>query len=76
VTAAVRALVDHGFGELGLHRVEIGAAPDSTGSCAVAQRLGFTREGTRREAERHHDRYRDIVLYSLLRPEREELLRR
>lgn len=66
MTAAVRALIAHGFGPLGLHRIELRIAPDNARSQAIAERLGFTREGVLREAEQFPDRFGDLVLYSLL----------
>jgi ribosomal-protein-serine acetyltransferase len=69
VTRAVRALVDHAFTDLGLHRVELRTAPDNMRSRAVAGRVGFTQEGTLREDERFGDRFADSVVYSVLAPE-------
>jgi ribosomal-protein-serine acetyltransferase len=69
MTAAVRALVDHAFGGRGLHRVEIAAAVDNARSRAIPERLGFREEGVRRAAERHGDRYLDLVVYALLAPD-------
>ena len=66
MTAAVRALVAHAFDERGLHRIEIAAAVDNARSRAIPERLGFRAEGVRREAERHGDRYLDLVVYALL----------
>jgi ribosomal-protein-serine acetyltransferase len=66
MTAAVHALVDHAFGVWRLHRVEISAAVGNARSRAVAERLGFREEGVRREAERHGDRYLDLVVYAVL----------
>jgi ribosomal-protein-serine acetyltransferase len=66
MTAAVRALVDHAFGEWGLHRVVIEAAVDNAPSRAVPERLGFREEGVRRAAERHGERYLDLVVYAML----------
>jgi ribosomal-protein-serine acetyltransferase len=68
MTRAVRALVDHAFGELELHRVEIQAAEGNRRSRAIPERLGFEQEGVRREAERVGDRYLDLVVYGLLAP--------
>ncbi len=65
-TAAVRALTAHAFTAWDLHRVELRAAPDNAPSRAVAERCGFVEEGVAREAERIGDRYRDLVVYSLL----------
>lgn len=69
VTAACRALIDHGFRELGLHRIEIEAAPGNERSRRVPERLGFRREGVRREAGRTSHGYVDLVVYGLLEHE-------
>jgi ribosomal-protein-serine acetyltransferase len=69
MTAAVRALLRHGFEVLDLHRISIGAAPGNARSRAIPERLGFTEEGVLRESERFPDRFGDIVVYSILRHE-------
>lgn len=69
VTRAVRALIDHAFGVLKLHRIEIRCAPGNTQSHGIPLRLGFARERTLREAERLYDRYVDSVVYGILRNE-------
>jgi ribosomal-protein-serine acetyltransferase len=66
ITEAVRALVDHAFGAWGLHRIEIAAAVANARSRAVPERLGFREEGVRRDAERHGDRFVDLVVYAML----------
>jgi ribosomal-protein-serine acetyltransferase len=66
VTRAVSALAEHGFGELGLHRIEIRAATDNTRSRAIPERLGFTQEGVLREAELVGDQRQDLAVYGLL----------
>jgi ribosomal-protein-serine acetyltransferase len=68
MTRAVSALVDHAFGELELHRVEIQAAEGNRGSRAIPERLGFQQEGILREAECVGGRYMDLVVYGLLAP--------
>lgn len=65
VTAACRALMAHGR-ELGLQRFEIRAALENTRSAAVAERLGFEREGVHRSAMRVADRRFDSVTYGLI----------
>lgn len=66
VTRTCEALLDYLFGELRLHRVEIRCAAGNTRSCAVPERLGFTREAVLREAEWAEDRYNDLVVWSIL----------
>jgi ribosomal-protein-serine acetyltransferase len=67
MTAAVGALVRHGFEKLHLHRVEIRTDVLNRSSCAVAERLGFQREGVLRQSYRISDeRYSDDAVYSML----------
>jgi ribosomal-protein-serine acetyltransferase len=66
MTRACEALIDYGFGELGLNRIVIRAATDNLRSQAVPQRLGFTREGVERQSEWLNDHFLDMVVYSLL----------
>jgi len=67
MTAAVRALVRHGFEELRLQRVEIRTDVLNRSSCAVAERLGFQLEGVLRQSYRISDeRYSDDAVYSML----------
>jgi ribosomal-protein-serine acetyltransferase len=67
VTKACQLLVDHGFRDRHLHRIEIHAAADNLRSRAVAERLGFALEGTMRDGHRKpDDTYVDQVVYGLL----------
>lgn len=69
VTRVCRALIEHAFGEMGLHRVTICAAPDNARSRAIPERLGFAEEGRLREAEPMPHGYHDLVVYGLLEQE-------
>lgn len=69
MTRAVRALVDHAFRGLGMGRVEIKTAAGNARSRAVAERLGFTKEGVLRDAEYSAEGPVDQVVYGLLRGE-------
>jgi ribosomal-protein-serine acetyltransferase len=67
ITAACRRLIDYGFHERKLHRIEIHAAAGNHRSRAVAERLGFTFEATTRDGHRMPDgTYVDQVVYGLL----------
>jgi ribosomal-protein-serine acetyltransferase len=49
-----------------MHRVELICMVDNARSRAVAERLGFTLEGIKRESEWINGAFRDHALYSLL----------
>lgn len=69
VTRATRALIDYGFGELGLYRMEIRCEPANEPSFGVPERLGFTLEGVARGWATFRDRQVDHRVYSMLRDE-------
>lgn len=67
--------LDHLFGKLGLNRTVIRYFTGNERSAKVAERLGFTCEGTLREAAFLYEKPVDIVCTSMLRREW-ELLRK
>ncbi len=69
VTRASRVLTEIAFRELSMHRVWLTADPTNTRSCAVAERLGFSREGIRREDTYTDGRFRDTAIYAILEDE-------
>lgn len=69
VTRSVSAMLDYTFGELNLNRVGLQAEVGNVASEAVAQRLGFVREGVRRATWMNQGRFVDMVNYSLLAAE-------
>jgi ribosomal-protein-serine acetyltransferase len=69
VTAACRAVIDHLFQDLGMHRIEIRADPANDKSRRIPERLGFVQEGVAREAQYRNGSWHDLVVYSLLRDE-------
>jgi ribosomal-protein-serine acetyltransferase len=69
VTAGCRALIDHGFAALNLHRIVIACAPANTRSRAIPERLGFVHEGRLRDAEWLYDHYVDHEIYAQLQSE-------
>lgn len=50
--------------EMAFERVELRIAPDNTGSLRVAERAGFVREGTARNAGFTPSGRVDLVIYS------------
>jgi ribosomal-protein-serine acetyltransferase len=65
-TRATACAVEHLLRVEKLHRVEMICGVANTRSLAVAERLGFTNEGVRRESYWITDRYADHVVYGLL----------
>lgn len=74
---AVALAVDHCFGVLGLHRIEINVRPENAASLRVARKLGFREEGLRRQYLHIAGAWRDHISFALVRDEVPEgLLRR
>ena len=69
MTAAVTALLRHGFRSLKLNRIEIRAGVRNRRSRAIPERLGFRHEGTLRQAERLGGRFVDHAVYGMLAEE-------
>lgn len=73
MTEAVTEIVRFLFDEVGYHRLEIDHAVKNPGSGRVAQKCGFTYEGTKRQCFRNYKGERlDISFYGLLKEEWEE----
>ena len=69
VSKACGTLIEHGFGDAGLHRIFIRAGVENTRSRAVAERLGFTFEGVHRGEGRGTGGFYDLACYGLLEDE-------
>jgi len=68
-SAAVAHLVDYGFRELGLHRIEARVFEFNTGSQRLLESLGFTQEGVHRDGEFVRGDYQNVYWYGLLEAE-------
>jgi RimJ/RimL family protein N-acetyltransferase len=66
---AARLLLGYGFRELGLHRVELEVFAFNARAIHVYEKLGFRREGVRREALRLEDGWHDALVMGLLEDE-------
>jgi RimJ/RimL family protein N-acetyltransferase len=66
---AVRALVGHGFGALGLHRIFADCDPRNVASVRVAERLGMRREAHFVENLWCKGEWCDTYIFALLRRE-------
>jgi ribosomal-protein-serine acetyltransferase len=70
MTEAVAVLVDAARRGLNLDRIEIRVEPGNVASRAIAERLGFTYEGTLRHQVRRKGKPRDHEVFSLLGEEK------
>lgn len=69
MTKVVRALMDIGFKEFRLNKIEIRAATENVKSRKIPERLGFTEEGTLRQVQWLYDHFVDHVVYGMLKDE-------
>lgn len=68
-TEAARAVVELGFAQLGLHRIQARYLTRNPASGRVMQKLGMRSEGVNRGAIRKHDRFEDLAVYAVLADE-------
>jgi RimJ/RimL family protein N-acetyltransferase len=67
VTESVQLMVDYLFGNKKEHRIHLVIAVGNDASMRIADKCGFTLEGTVRGAFFNDGRNQDVLLYSLLR---------
>jgi Acetyltransferases, including N-acetylases of ribosomal proteins len=64
-----KALINYGFQNLDLHRIEIKAAINNLKSQAIPVKLNFLKEGILRQAEFVNNQFLDLFLYSMISDE-------
>lgn len=69
MTTSVRALINYGFKDLNLHRIQIRCSSLNSKSEAIPKRLGFTLEGRLREDHKINGEFSDGLTYGLLKSE-------
>jgi RimJ/RimL family protein N-acetyltransferase len=65
-TDAMRVLVDYGFRELGLHRIDLTVVAFNARAIAAYRKVGFVEEGRAREAVFHDGQWYDRVSMAIL----------
>ena len=65
-TAATRAMLQHGFGDLNLHRVSLTVLAGNAPAIRVYEKVGFKREGVHRDAVYKNGRYQDLIAMALI----------
>lgn len=66
---ALRALLTHAFGEMGINRIEAEVDPRNPASAQLLRKLGFTQEGLLRQRWKMKGEIKDTWMFSLLRDE-------
>jgi len=69
MSKVVQKLLEYGFVEHNLNKVEIRCAEKNYRSRAIPERLGFTYEATLRQCDWLYDQYIDHAVYSMLASE-------
>ena len=70
-TEAVNLVADYLFDWLPIHRLMLYIHVDNVPSHRVAEKCGFTQEGTAREAWFHRGEWHDLSIFTLIRHERD-----
>ena len=68
-TEATRLLIDHGFGQLNLHRIELEVYDFNPRAQRVYEKVGFKKEGVRRDVLLWEGRYQSAIVMSILEDE-------
>ena len=66
MTISCKTLIDYGFKELKLNRINIYCAVGNDKSCAIPKKLGFTHEGVLRQTEWLYNKFVDHNIFGLL----------
>jgi RimJ/RimL family protein N-acetyltransferase len=74
-TEAARAVVEYGFGPLGLERIYANYLARNPASGRVLHKLGMTEEGHLRRHRRKFGRYEDLIVCGLLKSEWQKVSR-
>ncbi|KGA98397.1 alanine acetyltransferase [Alkalihalobacillus alcalophilus ATCC 27647 = CGMCC 1.3604] len=67
ITKTVCVLLKYLFEEINLNRVEIQCAVNNEKSRTIPEKLGFQKEGIKRQGQWLYDHFEDLVTYSLLK---------
>ena len=73
VTKCCQKLIAFGFNEMNFNRIVIRCATENLKSQGIPKRLGFTKEGIARECASLNDKFVDLIVYSMLKKEWENI---
>lgn len=66
MTAGLKLVTGHIFGQLALHRIEAACIPENVRSIRLLEKAGFQREGYMKEFLKIRGEWRDHLLYALI----------
>ncbi len=69
IIKSCKVLIDYIFSDLKFKRVIIRCETENEKSQAIPKKLGFTEEGIARQTAKKHDKFVDLVIYSILKEE-------
>ena len=64
---ASELIIKHGFEELNLHRIYCGTLDNNIGFQKLADKIGFEKEGLRKEAVFKGGKWHDVIEYGIIR---------
>jgi RimJ/RimL family protein N-acetyltransferase len=64
--AAITKMLEYGFNDLGLHRIELFVHTDNQRAIHLYEKVGFQREGRKRECVFRNNKYFDSYIMSIL----------
>ena len=68
MTEALNAMIDYGFGEIDLNRIEAVVMPENAASIKILEKLGFRNEGLLAEYEQWGSKgFVDLCIFAMLR---------
>jgi ribosomal-protein-alanine N-acetyltransferase len=67
ISGAISKVIDYGFREMGLNRIEAQCLVYNIASHKVLEKNNFQKEGVLRQYRKNKDKYHDVVLLSILR---------
>lgn len=70
MSEALVAVLDYGFDDLGLHRIEAACLPSNEASQGLLQKVGFSEEGYARQYLRINAQWQDHRLFAVLRDDK------
>lgn len=65
-TFGVQSMINHGFMNYGLHRIELHVLADNKRAQHVYEKCGFVQEGVRRQAVFKNGQFKDMIIYSII----------